>query len=83
MGTGPDMTSASGKRRTESKPEDYSFKYTAPIWTQAQTDHLRRAASLHAQANPSDPFAYGRMLCHLRRGIETPGGGVPETKTNS
>lgn len=77
------MTSASGKRRNESKPEDYSFKYTAPVWTPAQTEMLRRAASHHAQANPSDPFAYGRMLCHLRRGIEAPAGASLDTKPNS
>lgn len=29
------------------------------------------AARAHAAANPSDPFAYGRMMCHMRSGIIT------------
>lgn len=29
------------------------------------------AARAHAAANPSDPFAYGRMMCHMRAGIVT------------
>lgn len=33
---------------------------------------FRIAANYHAKANPSDPFAYARMLTHLRMGIETP-----------
>lgn len=28
-----------------------------------------RAARLHASAHHSDPFAYGRMKLHLRRGL--------------
>lgn len=29
------------------------------------------AARNHAANNPSDPFAYGRMICHMRAGIVT------------
>ena len=32
-----------------------------------------RAADLHAEANKSDPFARGRMLLHLHRGIDSVG----------
>ena len=32
--------------------------------------HFKRAARIYAAANRSDPFAYSRMICHLRRGIE-------------
>jgi hypothetical protein len=77
------MTSASGQRRKEPKPENYTYNFTAPIWTPTQMNVLRRAASMHAEANRSDPFAYGRMLCHLKRGIEVPGGVISESKPNS
>ena len=29
-----------------------------------------QAARLHAEANPTDPFAYGRMILHLEKGLE-------------
>jgi hypothetical protein len=32
--------------------------------------HFERAARAYARCNVSDPFSYGRMLCHLLRGIE-------------
>jgi hypothetical protein len=33
--------------------------------------HLHeQAARLHAEANPTDPFAYARMSLYLRRGFE-------------
>jgi hypothetical protein len=34
---------------------------------------VERAADLHAEANKSDPFARGRMLLHLHRGIDSVG----------
>lgn len=34
-------------------------------------DYYQRAARLHALAHQSDPFAYGRMCLHLRRGLDT------------
>lgn len=32
----------------------------------------QEAAALHAEANPSDPFAYRRMRTHLERGYDNP-----------
>jgi len=34
---------------------------------------IERAANLHAEANKSDPFARGRILLHLRRGLDSVG----------
>jgi hypothetical protein len=31
---------------------------------------VERAAKLHAQANRSDPYAYGRVMLHMRQGYE-------------
>lgn len=30
------------------------------------------AATAHARANNSDPFAYGRVMLHMRQGLEFP-----------
>jgi hypothetical protein len=32
--------------------------------------HFVKAAHAYARCNRSDPFAYGRMIAHLVRGIE-------------
>jgi hypothetical protein len=32
----------------------------------------RKAVELHAEANPSDPFAYQRMHLHLSLGLDDP-----------
>lgn len=33
---------------------------------------LKGVAKIHAQANKSDPFSYGRCLHHLRKGYDDP-----------
>lgn len=38
--------------------------------TRSVTAAEHMAARHFAEANASDPFAYGRMICHLRQGIE-------------
>lgn len=43
-------------------PDTYRVPPTKP-------DEIERAARLHAQADHSDPFAYGRIKLHLRRGL--------------
>lgn len=35
-------------------------------------DEVSRAAALHAQANPSDPFAANRVVLHMKRHLELP-----------
>jgi hypothetical protein len=33
---------------------------------------LHKAATLHARANSADPFAFGRILLHMRQGYVEP-----------
>ncbi len=65
------MPQASGKRRKKDSDtvENFGFKYNAPTWSPAQFAELERAARTYAEHERSDPFAYGRMLAHLKRGI--------------
>jgi len=67
------MTSVSGKRRptNESRADDYSFPiWRPPVFTDSQYTELRRAARAYAERNRSDPFAFGRIMCHMLRGFE-------------
>lgn len=48
--------------------------FKAPVWrdplmTPAFAKELHDAASVYARRNASDPFAYGRIFLHMRRGI--------------
>jgi len=43
--------------------------YRPPILTNTTIDHIEKAARLHAAAHHSDPFAYGRVKLHIRRGL--------------
>lgn len=63
------MSKASGGRRKEPGLEDYSYSFSAPEVTPQRYEEFRRAAKLHADRHPSDPFAYARIMCHLKRGI--------------
>lgn len=45
--------------------------FKRPHFTPAEQDRLRQAARLHAQANNSDPFAYGRIVRAMRHGYAT------------
>jgi hypothetical protein len=47
--------------------------YAVPARTEAQMSSVFAAARDHAAVNASDPFAHGRMLCHLTRGLDEPG----------
>lgn len=47
-------------------------EYKEPVSTPDREREIQRAASLHAKAEASDPFARGRIICHMRRGIELP-----------
>jgi hypothetical protein len=42
--------------------------------------HMGLAADMHAQANRTDPFARGRMMLHLKNGIENPVEVIKEAK---
>lgn len=53
------------RRVAEGKPV-----YVAP--TAFNVGKMEAAARAHARVNMSDPFAYGRMMMKLRRGIESP-----------
>lgn len=35
-------------------------------------EQLKAVARVHAQANKSDPFAYGRILNIMKRGLDEP-----------
>lgn len=40
-----------------------------PDYGASAYDLIRSAARLHAEANNSDPFAYGRMVKHIQQGF--------------
>lgn len=33
---------------------------------------VQKAATLHQRANPADPFAFGRIVLHMRQGYDLP-----------
>lgn len=53
-----------GRRAWERNP------HKEPELTPARWAEIARRAEEYAKANPSDPFAGGRRLLHLRRGLE-------------
>lgn len=44
--------------------------YRVPVWNDTDKARQREAALLHAEVNASDPFAFGRMVLHLERGLD-------------
>lgn len=48
------------------------WKYTKPgsLWNAEAQEKARKAAEAHAKANPTDPFAYPRIMLHMRQGYE-------------
>lgn len=65
----PKTPGQSKRRKDSDSVENFSYKFAPPRWTPTQLVELQRAAHMHAQRNPSDPFAFGRMLTHLKRGL--------------
>jgi len=41
-----------------------------PVWNERDKARQREAVLLHAQVNPSDPYAAARMRLHLCKGFE-------------
>lgn len=66
------MTDVSGKSRKDPRPDDYSYNFSAPEVTPQRHAEMVRAAKAHAANHLSDPFAFGRIMCHMRRGIANP-----------
>lgn len=46
--------------------------YMRPEMTPTRRADIERAAGAHVEANRSDPFARGRAVCHMVRGLELP-----------
>lgn len=68
------MTDASGPRRKERDANDFSFPEFRQVEMNAQRESaIHAAAKLHASRNESDPFAYGRIYLHMKRGIANVG----------
>lgn len=53
------------ERKAWEKPE-----YRQPHWNERDKERQEQAARAHARADSADPFAYGRMKLHLRRGLD-------------
>lgn len=67
------MKDASGTRRKDPRPDDYSYApFRAPEVTPERYREFHKAAKTYAQYEPSDPFAYGRAMLYLKRGILDP-----------
>lgn len=46
--------------------------HRAPLQTPKFRIEMERAAAAHVEANRSNPFARGRILLHMRRGLDLP-----------
>jgi hypothetical protein len=67
------MPESSGGRRSDSKPDNFSFpSFKEPDITAERRREFYRVARAYADSHPSDPFMFARIYCHLRRGIITP-----------
>jgi len=55
--------------RWDATVKDLPDTYRPPIFKADAHDHIEKAARLHAAAHHSDPFAYGRVKLHIRRGL--------------
>ena len=67
------MQEASGKRRKEPRADDFSFpEYRAPEMSAERYRACHNAATAFAKRHASDPFAYGRIMLYMKRGIFTP-----------
>ena len=75
------MTEVTGKRRKEPRYDEFAIPtYRKPVWSDTQLVEFNKVARNYADRNRSDPFAYGRALAHLKRGLADPsdfsGGGT-------
>ena len=61
------MLDPRGERRTDDEPNPVQFN--PPQFNRGQLQEVYRAAAAYAAKERSDPFAFGRMLTHLKRGI--------------
>jgi hypothetical protein len=67
------MTTASGKRRKDPRSDDFSYpKWTEPLMTETRHRDLVAAAKVYAERHASDPFAFGRIYLHMKRGLADP-----------
>lgn len=71
-GFGIQVTEVSRKRGKEPRLDDFTYNFRAPELNPQRADEIERAARAYGERNASDPFAYSRMLCHMKRGIENP-----------
>ena len=64
------MSEVTGKRRKEPRFDEFAIpEYRVPVWSESQLHEMHKAALVHAERHASDPFAYARILCHMKRGI--------------
>lgn len=62
------MPNASGNSR-----DDFRFPaWRDPEMTSARLHEITKAATAFANRNASDPFAFGRIFLHMKRGIVAP-----------
>ena len=67
------MSEVSGKSRKEPRPDDFRFpEYRAPELTSQRLSQIEKAAAAFAHRHASDPFAYDRILMHMKRGLAEP-----------
>jgi hypothetical protein len=67
------MQDASGPRRKDPRPDDYGYApFVSPELTPERYRAYHKAAKVHAEYDRSDPFAYGRAMLYLKRGILNP-----------
>ncbi len=64
----PDALLEMLRSRWDSEIKYMPDRYRQPIQA---PDKIERGARLHAEANKSDPYAYGRMKLHLTRGLDS------------
>jgi len=66
------MAEVTGKRRKEPRLDDFTYSFRAPDLSDARLAEINRAGRLYAERHASDPFAFGRIVCHMKRGIADP-----------
>lgn len=69
---GPSELLALLDRRWNEEVKDLPDTYRAPPMTEKRRSEIEVAAIAHAQADHSNPFAWGRVRLHMKRGIEEP-----------
>jgi hypothetical protein len=57
------------QRRWDSEVKDLPDTYRPPVFKPDAAKLIEAAACLHAAAHHSDPFAYGRVKLHIKRGL--------------